>query len=613
MSERSLFLRIYQRILMLEAANKNDNETGTNDIITTIPSNWIQESAFSMTQPEPEPAPLLLGIETSNTTNVKNEMNTGSVEAGGGTSVDINTMNDLSLVPVRLPKHENDNPKEMIPMTGPKINHTSTQSGPIPTGSLVVDTPIAGKENPRTSLNLIPIIHPNDHNEMITHIQYLKSLSAPMSPGGNSNDHDYDNTMVNHHEPRHSGSSTLFDNGLRLEAIASLVAKSFAHPHRHHRVSGDHEISTLPVISDIISNKAKSEPNPKAYPEKQQGIGNCNDNNTQAPIVDTIVNFQQTSTNLDIIDTTDDIDHEKEEQTDAENIYENNGDRSRSVAEIVTLDELPEWYDAYDHVYHGYRLNYSLKEALQSAFSIKHNEFVNFWTEFIPALSFAVLNIYWYYNYSFYWKDANWGIRIATFNPFSQVLTLIVSSCTHLLHCVNEEYTNFFWKCDYIAIVTHTTSTGAAYTYLMFYCESEYYLFTMMFCYFFYAFACIGTCIWSQDAALREVFMGANMVMTLFFPYICQMVIVVFKYETIATGIWIWWTIVNVATLWAALMRQFEIPEIWLNTREKKKNYIFNYVFTSHNWWHLGGFTAELALIMGLFNYVQYRAQNGTC
>ena len=43
------------------------------------------------------------------------------------------------------------------------------------------------------------------------------------------------------------------------------------------------------------------------------------------------------------------------------------------------LHELPDWYSPYTHILNGYRLNYSPKEALRSAFKW-HNETLNIWT-----------------------------------------------------------------------------------------------------------------------------------------------------------------------------------------------------------------------------------------
>ena len=42
-------------------------------------------------------------------------------------------------------------------------------------------------------------------------------------------------------------------------------------------------------------------------------------------------------------------------------------------ARLATLQEIPEWYDAYDFVLYGYRLNYSLKDCIKSICT-KHNE-----------------------------------------------------------------------------------------------------------------------------------------------------------------------------------------------------------------------------------------------
>jgi hypothetical protein len=55
----------------------------------------------------------------------------------------------------------------------------------------------------------------------------------------------------------------------------------------------------------------------------------------------------------------------------------------------TTCDELPSWFLAYPNVINGYRVNFTAQMCLQSLFKL-HNETLNVWTEFLPALGFFV-------------------------------------------------------------------------------------------------------------------------------------------------------------------------------------------------------------------------------
>ena len=106
---------------------------------------------------------------------------------------------------------------------------------------------------------------------------------------------------------------------------------------------------------------------------------------------------------------------------------------------ICAFYDLPPWYSGYPSVLHGYRLNYTIKQAFWSSFT-KHNETCNIWTEWFPALILIGLLIYWSLLDNSFVRNQNlWTNIIVLISCSVFCLRPIVSGFAHTLHCANEQ------------------------------------------------------------------------------------------------------------------------------------------------------------------------------
>eukprot|EP01090_Pellita_catalonica_P007480 TRINITY_DN18066_c0_g1_i1.p1 TRINITY_DN18066_c0_g1~~TRINITY_DN18066_c0_g1_i1.p1 ORF type:complete len:283 (+),score=2.92 TRINITY_DN18066_c0_g1_i1:866-1714(+) len=108
--------------------------------------------------------------------------------------------------------------------------------------------------------------------------------------------------------------------------------------------------------------------------------------------------------------------------------------KEKKLANIVGIDQAPPHVTGNVFVLHGYRVNYSWKEAFKSSFSM-HNETLNIWTHFLGGISILILMIYalktWLYD-----SDLVYKVMFCIWALCSQA-QMFSSTFFHLTHCIN--------------------------------------------------------------------------------------------------------------------------------------------------------------------------------
>eukprot|EP01084_Bolivina_argentea_P152287 265678_1 len=174
---------------------------------------------------------------------------------------------------------------------------------------------------------------------------------------------------------------------------------------------------------------------------------------------------------------------------------------------ICILADIPQWYDSYDYILNGYRMNYSIFELFGSITEI-HNEISNVWTELIPSILYAFLLIYSiFYNESFYFNQPLQLTKylIIILFPITPI-RMLISTYVHLTHCYNKTYSKIAWICDYQWIVLSCMVNGLISWHLVFYC----YNINVTYAYFigaipYYILLLITVTIASSNLLLREI------------------------------------------------------------------------------------------------------------
>ena len=132
------------------------------------------------------------------------------------------------------------------------------------------------------------------------------------------------------------------------------------------------------------------------------------------------------------------------------------------------LDSISKWHTPYPFILTGYRACFTYRLSALSIFRM-HNETINVWTEFLPALGFA----YWithileqHPNLSSVDRDVVVGGLIVT-----GVVRPVCSGLAHLLHCTTAAGYIGWWSCDYVSICLAILSTSIVYGRFSFYCN----------------------------------------------------------------------------------------------------------------------------------------------
>eukprot|EP00033_Pygsuia_biforma_P001335 GCRY01001513.1.p1 GENE.GCRY01001513.1~~GCRY01001513.1.p1 ORF type:complete len:356 (+),score=45.36 GCRY01001513.1:221-1288(+) len=130
--------------------------------------------------------------------------------------------------------------------------------------------------------------------------------------------------------------------------------------------------------------------------------------------------------------------------------------------ETVNVLDVPlkrrDWF-----IVHGYRKDYSLKDAALSLFFPAHNEFLNIWTHLTPTIFVWPLLSALPFLLFFGTEVPLWD-RIILSNFGMMCLVLVI--CSTVAHTFNCHYrtSEWFWYCDYMGIAAYGLTSGTVHT-----------------------------------------------------------------------------------------------------------------------------------------------------
>ena len=135
--------------------------------------------------------------------------------------------------------------------------------------------------------------------------------------------------------------------------------------------------------------------------------------------------------------------------------------------DLVDASELPSWFTPYPYIETGYRVDFSYSLGLGSLFRL-HNETVNVYTEFLPAIGFGCWTAAFLEEHSDSPLPDRYivgvGLIVAT------VVRPLCSGFAHLLHCTGARGYIFWWSVDYLSICLAILASSVVSGHFAFYC-----------------------------------------------------------------------------------------------------------------------------------------------
>lgn len=125
-----------------------------------------------------------------------------------------------------------------------------------------------------------------------------------------------------------------------------------------------------------------------------------------------------------------------------------------SMPALVCKNDLPPWFAPGQYVLTGYRVHFTLAQAWRSMFAW-HNETVNVWTEFGPALVGLVSMCVVPQRLPHFLEVATVHDLVVVYGTLGMGLVLrpVCSGLAHLLHCQGPRQYAFWWAVDFISIL----------------------------------------------------------------------------------------------------------------------------------------------------------------
>ena len=141
---------------------------------------------------------------------------------------------------------------------------------------------------------------------------------------------------------------------------------------------------------------------------------------------------------------------------------------------LLSYDDIPEWSQDNEFILYGYRpASNSVVDCFLS-WTYVHNETANIYTHFLPALCFALMEIFGYKYFTAHYPDATTTDRLVfTFFLLAAVACLGLSTTYHTLMNHSAEVSHFWLRMDYVGIVGLILGDIVSGTYVVFYCQSS--------------------------------------------------------------------------------------------------------------------------------------------
>jgi len=275
---------------------------------------------------------------------------------------------------------------------------------------------------------------------------------------------------------------------------------------------------------------------------------------------------------------------------------------------IVTADDLPYWLAPYPYIYYGYRVYYTSNMCFRSIFQW-HNETMNIWTEIFPCICFIAYSIDYMLNDELIVNAPTMDKVIIAIGLFGAlVLRPLLSAGAHTYSIISSYHYVLWWGIDYFSICIAIVCSSLVYSHFTFYCQPQQYI--------FYVISTVGLLISTLLAvvyvASPGVRVGSFLLLILLanvMPLTWQIVIQFTTKEEgliVPAGYLIKWGVALGIMGVGLIIKSSMIPEI-CSTRNK-----FDYIFNSHNWWHVcinGGF---IFMFPAISTYLEWR-KNTIC
>lgn len=139
---------------------------------------------------------------------------------------------------------------------------------------------------------------------------------------------------------------------------------------------------------------------------------------------------------------------------------------------LLTIEEVPAWYDANEFILTGYRAaSHSVIKSLTS-WGYLHNESCNIYSHLIPAVS-TILGKGFFYSYlrAQYPEATSWDISMFLFHLLTVEVCMVASVTYHTLNNHSGPVADLSLTCDYVGIVTLILGDFISGLYFGFYCE----------------------------------------------------------------------------------------------------------------------------------------------
>lgn len=138
---------------------------------------------------------------------------------------------------------------------------------------------------------------------------------------------------------------------------------------------------------------------------------------------------------------------------------------SPQLAQLRTANDLPPWFSPYPYVRTGYRVHFSAGLCLRSLWQL-HNETLNVWTEFAPAIGFGYWSADFLQRHNSATATDRWLVGSCLIG--ATVVRPLCSGLAHLLACMSPRGYIFWWSVDYVSISLAILASSLVYGHFAF-------------------------------------------------------------------------------------------------------------------------------------------------
>lgn len=139
--------------------------------------------------------------------------------------------------------------------------------------------------------------------------------------------------------------------------------------------------------------------------------------------------------------------------------------------ETILWEDVPEWLQENPYIKSGYRRPMNSAMMCFKSCAVLHNETLNIYTHFLPAVALAVLQVFIQMKMTQYFPAATVLDRIVIgANVLAAVVTFGLSACYHTLISHSPEISSLWLRIDYVGILTLILGSFFSGIYVGFYC-----------------------------------------------------------------------------------------------------------------------------------------------